>query len=145
MRIARAPFTNTVSCTANIVSDTFSTDWRGTGRLMIIRTSAKRRRGKPPLDRWIVRDQIVADVESRQQVEPDHPLTEHVQAAADAFGCEERTVWRARCVYAAVATRILGKPVVFSRPTVVAEDPPPNRRARLPAGVKWGKPIPFRS
>jgi hypothetical protein len=110
----------------------------GTGRLAIIYGGTKRRRGKPALDRRIVRGQIVADVESRQRAEPAVPVSHHIEAAADAFGCEARTVYRARAVYGPVAVEILGKPVVFPRPTVIAVDPPPNRRARLPAGVKWG-------
>jgi hypothetical protein len=116
---------------------------RGTGRLVIRYSTAKRGRGKPPLKDKLKRDRIVAYVEHLQRTS-GRLISHDVAAAAEFFGLrDERTVWRAWREYRPV--RVTSLPdVEWGPPTLIATVPAPNRRARLPAGVKWCKPHPFR-
>jgi hypothetical protein len=110
---------------------------RGTDRIMILRSDAKRRRGKPPLDRRIERAQIAIYVLDLQRADPAH-LTQHVEAAAEAFRCEVRTVWRALHYYRPPEVKY---PTADWGPQTLVVTDETGRRARLPADVKWGKPI----
>lgn len=115
--------------------------WKhGTGRLAIIRTAGKPGRGKPPLGNRLERDRMVAFVEHH---DPHREFrTRTVEAAAKYFQCDVKTVWSALREYRPVRVTSLPN-VEWSPPTLIAWVPAPNRRVRLPAGVKWGKPTPF--
>jgi hypothetical protein len=71
----------------------------GTGRLTILYVTGKRHRGKPPLANQLKRDRIVAYVQHLQRTKPGRKLSRYVEAAADFFKCDERTVWNARSEY----------------------------------------------
>jgi hypothetical protein len=59
----------------------------------------KRHRGKPPLANRLKRDRIVAYVQHLQRTKPGRKLSRYVEAAADFFKCDERTVWNAWTEY----------------------------------------------
>jgi hypothetical protein len=65
----------------------------GTGRLVIRYSTAKRRRGKPPLAARIERDRMVAYVLRLQK--RGQSRSRAVEATAEFFRCDERTVWTA--------------------------------------------------
>jgi hypothetical protein len=71
----------------------------GTGRLSILYVTDKRHRGKPPLANRLKRDRIVAYVQHLQRTKPGRKLSRYVEAAADFFKCDERTVWNAWTEY----------------------------------------------